>query len=122
MWSLEESVQLIRHSAEGMSRSDLERKFSRSTGHIFSKIQKHLKLTQQLVDSLLKGNFVNGTSNHASFEAMIKYIQIYSRLVPFTTSSNCVARIVPYFIVEEPDPDDLIKRVTQAGLSQGEAN
>lgn len=57
LWSDEESLKLIELSVQGSTRAHLEQIFKRSTGKIFSKIQKHCVMLTKLKGDLTKGNF-----------------------------------------------------------------
>jgi hypothetical protein len=57
IWSPEEFLKLIQLSVEGVSRVELEKIFERSTGKIFSKLQKHSAMLNKVKADLDLGLF-----------------------------------------------------------------
>ena len=52
MWSDQEFLTLIQMSVLGYSRSEMEKTFKRTTGKIFSKIQKHCHMLEKVSEKL----------------------------------------------------------------------
>lgn len=117
LWSEQETTQLVKESADGRSRADLERIFKRSTGKIFSKIQKHCGMLTKL-QALLSAH----SEGLDHFELLCKYLAIYSK-IGATKHSAKVDAIIPAFLKISGDQLALLnQRVSTKGLTQAEAH
>ena len=118
VWCDEEFLLLIKMSVMGESRAQMEKVFKRTTGKIFSKIQKHSHMLERVKDQLSRQDKPAGLPQPEALDSLIKFVTIYFNLSKkWPGLPN-----VPEFLSREHDLSGLTQRVTVQGLTPDEAS
>ena len=138
LWTDEDYCQLLLLSYQGADRKNLQSRLSRSTAKIFSKLQKHILLTQNVISGL-QGTQIEFGSDRVSiqqleqncpgsFKNIQRYLIVMKTLAVYVKTRKMalalrqpVVRMIPDFLyTSSEDVNQLTMRLSQTGLSEEE--